>query len=141
ALGDTFLDLFLLSLQSIADEIAWTATTGVDTMPGIVEDIVDINFGEDEPCPRIVVSNVGDRHEVTAQAIDQLMRSGALTPDPALEAYVRQAWRLPERTDPAPAPAPRRTPPRESQDLAASRPAQQVQAATPKPELAAVQEA
>lgn len=141
ALGDTFLDLFLLSLQSIADEIAWTATTGVDNMPGIVEDIVDINFGEDEPCPRIVVSNVGDRHEVTAQAIDQLMRSGALTPDPALEAYVRQAWRLPERTDPAPAPAPRRTPPRESQDLAASRPAQQVQAATPKPELAAVQEA
>lgn len=144
ALGDSFLDFFLLSLQSVADEIANTATTGQEGMPGIVEDLVNLNWGEDEPCPRIVVSDVGDRHEVTAQAIEQLMRSGALSPDPTLEAYVREAWRLPARSESRPAPAPPAPPTpgpaREGQALAASRPARQLRAAA-DPDLAAVQEA
>ncbi|MER7500452.1 DUF935 family protein [Nonomuraea pusilla] len=141
ALGDSFLDLFLLSLQTIADEIADTATVGQQGMPGIVTDLVNLNFSEDEPCPRIVVSDVGSRQEVTAQAIEQLMRSGALSPDPALEAYVRQAWRLPERVE-APAPPPpapvREDPPT---PIAAARPRRQLRAAAPGPGLEAVQEA
>ncbi|MEV4287361.1 hypothetical protein AB0K40_17795 [Nonomuraea bangladeshensis] len=137
ALGDSFLDFFLLSLQSIADEIADTATVGQQGMPGIITDIVDLNWGPDEPAPRIVVSDVGSRQEVTAAAIEQLIRSGALSPDPALEAYVREAWRLPERTEPARAPAPP-APAREEQTLAASRP-RPVRAAA-GPDLGAVQE-
>ncbi|MFI6793670.1 DUF935 family protein [Nonomuraea sp. NPDC050383] len=111
ALGDSFLDLFLLSLQSIADDIADTATVGQTGMPGIVTDLVDLNWGPDEPAPRIVVSDVGSRQEVTAQALDLLLKSGALSPDPALEAYVREAWRLPERAQAAPPPTPAIAPP------------------------------
>jgi hypothetical protein len=43
ALGSTFADFFTLSLQAVADEIATTATQH------IVEDLVDINWGPDEP--------------------------------------------------------------------------------------------
>ncbi|MGP3914312.1 phage portal protein family protein [Nonomuraea sp. 10N515B] len=121
ALGDSFLDLFLLSLQSVADELADTATTGQTGMPGIVTDLVDLNWGPDEPAPRIVVQDVGSRQEVTAEALDMLLKSGAIAPDPALEAYVREAWRLPERSQPAPTPRPDPAPERGDQALAASR--------------------
>jgi hypothetical protein len=121
ALGQSFLDLFLLSLQAVADEIADTATAGQPGIPGIVTQLVDYNWGEDEPAPRIVAPDVGDRHEVTAEALDQLITCGAITPDPELEAYVRTSWKLPERSttalptptpqpEPAPAPQARRRP-------------------------------
>jgi hypothetical protein len=105
ALGNTFLDLFLLSLQAVAEEIAGTATSGQPGMPGIAENIVDLNWGETEPVPRIVCTDVGQRHEVTAEAINTLITSGAITADPDLEAYVRDAFRLPQRSQTAP-PAP-----------------------------------
>ncbi|NUW45552.1 phage portal protein family protein [Nonomuraea rhodomycinica] len=112
ALGDSFLDLFLLSLQAVAEEIADTATSGQPGMAGIVAQLVDYNFGEEEPAPRIVVQDVGSRQEVTAEALDMLLRAGAINPDPELEAYVRKAWRLPERATAAlpPPPAPEPTP-------------------------------
>ena len=106
ALGDTFLDLFLLALQAIADQIGAAATYGDPAMPGVSRALVDYNFGEDEPCPRIVAQDVGDRHEITAAAIQQLIASGAVTPDPELEAYIREAWGLPEHKAPPPASAP-----------------------------------
>ncbi|MEU8040877.1 hypothetical protein [Streptosporangium sp. NPDC049078] len=98
ALGDTMLELFFVSLQAVADEIADAATLGA-VIPS-----VDLNWGEDEPAPKIVATDVGDRHEVNAQALEQLISSGAITPDPDLEAYVRAAWRLPQRTTPPPPP-------------------------------------
>jgi len=100
ALGDTMLELFFISLQAIADEIAEAATLGA-VIPS-----VDLNWGEDEPAPRIIAADVGNRHEVNAQALEQLISSGAITPDPDLEAYVRAAWRLPQRAATAPPPAP-----------------------------------
>lgn len=117
ALGQSFLDLFLLSLQAVADEIADTATSGQPGIPGIVTQLVDYNWGENEPAPKVVAPDVGDRHEVTAEALDQLISCGAITPDAELEAYVRASWKLPERSatalptpppapDPEPAPAP-----------------------------------
>ncbi|MFI7449549.1 hypothetical protein ACIBQX_18780 [Nonomuraea sp. NPDC049714] len=116
ALGASFLDLFLLSLQAVADEIADAATSGQPGIPGIVTQLVDYNWGEDEPAPKVVAPDVGDRHEVTAEALDQLITCGAITPDPELEAYVRASWKLPERsqtalpTPPAPRPDPEPTP-------------------------------
>jgi hypothetical protein len=109
ALGDSFLDLFLLSLQATADEIASTATSGQPGMPGIVTNIVDLNWGEDEPAPQVVCTDVGDRHEVTAQSLSLLLQYGALSPDPELEAYVRKAWRLPVRSADTPPPGPAAT--------------------------------
>jgi hypothetical protein len=102
ALGDSFLDLFLLSLQAVADEIASTATSGQPGMPGIVTNLVDLNWGDTEPAPRVVCTDVGDRHEVTAQSIALLLQYGAISPDPQLEAYIRGMWGLPERSPAAP---------------------------------------
>lgn len=110
ALGETFLDLFTLALQGHADELAVEATSGHPGMPGIVTDLVTVNYGEDEPCPNIVCTDAGQQHEVTAQALMYLLQYGGLTPDPELEAWIRQAWRLPQRRSPQPAmnpPAPK----------------------------------
>lgn len=110
ALGDSFLDLFLLSLQAVADEISGVATSGQPGMPGIAENIVDLNWGENEPVPRIVCTDVGDRHEVTAQSLSLLLQYGAISPDPQLEAFIRETYRLPGRDPNAPAVAPPQQP-------------------------------
>ena len=75
ALGESFLDLFLLALQAAADLIGDTATFGSPTMPGLSKALTEYNFGEGEPVPRIVCTDVGDRHEITSNldpAADQL---------------------------------------------------------------------
>ena len=148
ALGDSFLDLFLLSLQAVAEEIAETATSGQEGMPGIVTNLVDLNWGEDEPAPRVVVQEVGSRQEVTAEALDTLLKSGAISPDPALEAFIRDSWKLPERAPepPTPAPKPSVVPdepadPIPPQQPVQARPRPLRAAAAPTDNLAAVQEA
>jgi len=100
AVGENFLDLFLLSLQACADAIGDTATTGQPGMAGLARDLVEYNWGEGEPVPAIRATDVGDRHEITALSIQQLMAGGAIQADPALEAYVRNAWGLPARSIP-----------------------------------------
>ena len=113
ALGESFLDLFLLSLQAAADLIGNIATYGSPTMPGLARALVEYNWGPGLPIPRIVATDVGDRHEITATSLQLLISAGAIQPDPVLEAFVRDAWGLParpEEPDPPP-PAPPRTPP------------------------------
>jgi hypothetical protein len=97
ALGESFVDLFMLSLQAVADEIARVATAGQPGMTGAVTDLVDLNWGEDEPAPRIVCTDVGRRHDLSAEALNGLITSGAITADPELESYLRKAYRLPDR--------------------------------------------
>jgi hypothetical protein len=104
ALGAAFIDSWTLALESIGEGIADTATRQ------IAERIVDWNWGTSEPVPRVVVSGVGSRREVTAASLDLLLRSGALSAEPGLEAWVRREYRLPERTQPAP-PTPPTPPP------------------------------
>jgi hypothetical protein len=91
ALGSTFADFFTLSLQTVAGQIADTATQH------IVEDLVDLNFGPDEPAPRIVFDEIGSRHPATAEAIKALIDCGALVPDPELEDHLRTVYGLPAR--------------------------------------------
>jgi hypothetical protein len=98
ALGDTFMDSFMLALEATAEAVADTATRQ------ILARVVAWNFGDQEPVPRIVVSGVGSRREVTAESLQMLLTSGALAADPALEAWVRREYRLPDRDqDAAPA--------------------------------------
>jgi hypothetical protein len=97
ALGETFMDMFQLSVQSVADDIAVTATSGQPNMPGIVTDLVDQNWGPDEPAPRIVCTDVGENYEITAEALEFLTRYGALSPDESLDDWIRKTWRLPAR--------------------------------------------
>lgn len=100
ALGETFVGLLNLSQNAIAAEMANTVT-------GLSVQIVDYNWGEDEPAPRIVCADVGSRPEVTAESIGQLLASGALSADPELEAWVRERYRLPRRDPDTPQPPPR----------------------------------
>lgn len=97
ALGESFFDLFQLALQGMADEIASTATSGHPGTPGIITDLVDQNWGEDEPCPKLVCTDVGENYDITAEALRTLTQSGALSPDPALDDWIRKTWRLPKR--------------------------------------------
>ncbi len=117
ALGESFVDFFLLSLQTIADHIADTITRQAAAR------LVAWNWGDDEPCPRVVAADVGSRREVTAEALKALLDSGALAADPALEEYVRREWRLPAREQAPEPPASAPAPP------VAARPARRVRAA------------
>lgn len=92
ALGDTWLNLMLLSLNSIAEDLAAEITRLVIRM-------VTYNWGEDEPAPRIVIGDVASRPEATAAAIRDLVRFGAITPDQALESWIRDRWKMPQRDD------------------------------------------
>jgi len=99
ALGSTFADFFTLSLQTLAQQVADTVTQHV------VEDMVDVNFGETEPAPRITFDEIGSRQAATAQAIKMLTDAGILLPDRALEEAARQQFGLPPK-DPRPAATP-----------------------------------
>lgn len=106
ALGESFIDSWLFALESLGDEIADTVTRQVAAR------IVAWNWGADEPVPRVVISGIGSRREVTAQSLQLLLDSGALSATPELEEWVRREFRLPARTDPRPSqtPAPQRNP-------------------------------
>ncbi len=95
ALGSTFADFFTLSLQTVALEIADVVNQHV------IEDLVDLNWGPDEPAPRVVFDEIGSRSPATAEAIKALIECGALTPDEDLEQYIRTAHGLPTRKAPA----------------------------------------
>jgi Protein of unknown function (DUF935) len=97
ALGESFINLMLTALNAIGQEISGPLTK-------LSTQIVDYNFGEDENVPRIVVGDAGSRPEVTAEALQLLMNSGALTADPELDRWVRERWSLPERDPDAPKP-------------------------------------
>ncbi|MEV1321966.1 DUF935 family protein [Micromonospora arborensis] len=101
ALGTTFADFFTLSLQTLAEQVADVATQH------IVEDLVDLNFGESEPAPRVVFDEIGSRQAATAQALKTLADAGILLPDRSLEEAARQQFGLPpkdNRPDAAPPP-------------------------------------
>ncbi len=95
ALGSTFADFFVLSLQTIALSVRDTANQH------IVDDLVDINFGADEPAPRIVFDEIGSQQAITADAIRALVEAKAITPDASLERFLRQVFQLPALADDA----------------------------------------
>lgn len=91
ALGTTFADFFVMSLQTVAEMIRDTAQAHV------IEDLVDANWGPDEPAPRLVFDEIGSRKDATAAALEILVRAGIITPDEAIEQAARQDYGLPIR--------------------------------------------
>lgn len=89
ALGSTFADFFTDSLNGVAEHIRDTA------QQHIVEDLVDLNWGADEPAPLLSVEKIGTQAPATAAAIKELLDSGALRWDPDLEAHMRTKYGLP----------------------------------------------
>lgn len=100
-LGAQFADFFAMSLQTVAEHICDVVTQHV------IEDMVTLNWGEDEPCPRLVCDDIGSQHDPTAQAILMLAQAGALEPDRTLEQFLRLRFGLPmaDLANPMPAAA------------------------------------
>ncbi|MEI3845218.1 MULTISPECIES: phage portal protein family protein [unclassified Microbacterium] len=89
ALGSTFANFFTDSLNAVAQHIADV------TQQHVIEDLVDHAFGPTEPAPRLVPAVIGEQQQITADAIKSLIECGAVKPDPALRAYVRDKFGLP----------------------------------------------
>lgn len=115
ALGQTFIDLLIMSLQSVAEDLADTVTRQAAAR------VVEWNWGVDEPVPRVAVADIGSRREVTAEALQLLLSSGALSPDPALEEFIRREYRLPGRAIPWVQPKPATSSKPNNSPLAAKR--------------------
>lgn len=89
ALGSTFANFFTDSLNAVAQHIAEV------TNQHVIEDLVDLNWGENEPAPRLVPAAIGEQQQITAEAIKSLIESGAIQVDASLRAYVRDKFGLP----------------------------------------------
>lgn len=89
ALGSTFADFFTNSLNAVARDICDI------TNQHVIEDLVDENWGPDEPAPQLVFEEIGSSSPATAEAIKQLIECGALTVDEEIEAFMRQTYGLP----------------------------------------------
>lgn len=89
ALASVQQDTFIQAVGAVADHIRETAQAHV------IDDIVDWNWGSDEPAPRLVFDAIGSRQDATAVAMQQLVAAGLLTPDQRLESFIRQMTGLP----------------------------------------------
>lgn len=107
ALASVQESVFTQSVQAFTETICDTANKH------IVEDLVDINFGPDEPAPRIVFDEIGSKKDAVAGALKTLVDAGILFPDRTLEEAVRDDYGLPSKDTPPPvaaSSAPRRRP-------------------------------
>ena len=100
ALGSAFIDFFILALESLATGISSTLNEHV------VEDLVDLNWGESTPAPRIVTSALDATNDIPPESLVTLIDSGAITPDDDLEVFLRQRYSLPRRGGAAHQPPP-----------------------------------
>jgi hypothetical protein len=89
ALGATFVDYFLLFIEGIIANIEETATEH------IVRDLVEHNFGSNEPYPQLVADKLSSESTPTAESLKALADSGLITPDAPLEADLRRRYALP----------------------------------------------
>jgi hypothetical protein len=96
ALGDTVIGLLEMAWQATAREVMGPANA-------LNVQMVDYNFGEEEPVPGLLATDI-TRPEVTSEAISALVSCGALTPDLGMENDLRNRFHLPqinERPEPA----------------------------------------
>lgn len=89
ALASVQENTFVQSVQTVAADIRDVSQAH------IVEDIVDRNWGPDEPAPLLVFDEIGSRQDATAAALQMLVSAGLLTPDARLEQFLRTASGLP----------------------------------------------
>ncbi len=114
ALASVQADVFVQSVQAIADDIADVFNQHV------IEDLLDSNYSVDVGCPLIVCDEIGSRQDATAAALAMLVQAGLLDADPQMKAFIRQllgapaldpGWKPdladePDTDDPADPPAP-----------------------------------
>lgn len=90
ALGDTFVDYFVLALGAIVEEVEATVTEHV------IRDLVALNYGEEEAYPELVADELTAESTPTAEALKALADAGLLGPvDDGLTGEVRRRYGLP----------------------------------------------
>ncbi|WP_237741756.1 DUF935 family protein [Tsukamurella sp. 1534] len=89
ALASVQADMFVQAVQTFAESIADVFNQHV------IEDLVDVNWGVDEPAPRLVFDAIGSQQDATAAALQVLVQAGILTPDVLIEQTMRQRMNLP----------------------------------------------
>lgn len=99
ALGATFVDYFLLAVNSVIRNLDETVTEH------IIRDLVELNYGPDEPYPVLVTEDLTAEATPTAEALKALADAGLITPDPATESVLRRNYRLPQKPAGLPLPA------------------------------------
>ena len=94
ALGQSHTDFFFLALQSLADQVALTLQNTS------VRRLVEYNFGEGAPMPKLVAANVQARGlQDIAQALNQFALSGLVVSEDNLRKFIREELALPEESD------------------------------------------
>ncbi|MGR6523844.1 phage portal protein family protein [Rhodococcus erythropolis] len=89
SLASVLNDTFDQSVQAVAEALCDTANAHV------VEDLVDLNFGPDEPAPLIMFDEIGSRQDATAASMALLRNAGLLDDDDMVKIAVRQSLRIP----------------------------------------------
>lgn len=95
ALGSTFVDYFLLAVSGIITTVEDTATEH------IIRDLVELNYGPDEPYPTLKADALSSESTPTAEALKALADAGLLTADRDLEQDVRRRYGLPAKPEPS----------------------------------------
>ena len=90
ALGISFVDIFLMSLQSMADYMAEVFSRF------LIEEYVNVNWGPQEKYPRMTVSEI---KELDAEVIAKLYMAGVLTQDEETENRIRELLHLPQKPE------------------------------------------
>ena len=94
ALGQSHTDFFLLALQSLADQVALTIQNTS------MRRLVDYNFGEDAPMPKLIAANVQSRDLAElADTLTKFATAGLTISDEDLRRFIRQELALPAETD------------------------------------------
>jgi Protein of unknown function (DUF935) len=94
ALGQSHTDFFFLALQSLADQVALTLRNTS------VRRLVEYNFGDSAPMPKLVAANVQARGlQDIAQALNQFALSGLVVSEDNLRKFIREELALPEESD------------------------------------------
>ena len=93
ALGSTLGDFFSDSLNAEATHFCDV------TQQHVIDDLVDLNWGPNEPAPQLVFDKIGSKSPATAEAIKSLVDAGVITPDAKLEEFIRQVLGMPVMAD------------------------------------------
>jgi hypothetical protein len=65
----------------------------------VIEDLVDLNFGTEVRCPRLIFDTIGTQQDATAASLKLLVEAGLLQPDLRIERALRQTLDLPAKPD------------------------------------------
>lgn len=91
SLGETFLDVFTDSVQTVANQIAETATEH------IIRDLVHLNYGPGTPYPTLTAGNLKANQGITVEHLTSLVSNGVIRADDKLEDFLRSEHGLPGR--------------------------------------------